>query len=64
MERLASRRLEAERRLEDLRQALEREVGWAPGRVWVAPVVAFACGLMMARSLGGRRRRRAAGKGV
>ncbi len=57
MQRLASRRQDLETRLGDLRQALDREVGWAPkGRTWVLPLTAFACGVAIAAWLVARRR--------
>lgn len=61
MSRLEGRRRDAERRLGDLRQSIDRELGiLAPMLMpkkafWVAPVVAFAGGLAVA--LLGRRRR-------
>lgn len=49
MDRLDNRRRQAEQRLGDVRTALDREVGWAPrARVWILPLVAFACGLAVA----------------
>ncbi len=55
LERLRSRRLTAEARLDDVRRSFDREVGWAPrSKVWVLPLVAFAVGLTLALA---RRRR-------
>ncbi|MEE8525365.1 MAG: hypothetical protein V3T72_15620 [Thermoanaerobaculia bacterium] len=55
MDRLDNRRRQAEQRLTNVRAALDREVGWAPRtRVWILPLVAFACGLAVAGA--GRRR--------
>ena len=50
LDRLHSRRQEAESRLADLRHSLDRELGaWAPTRaVWILPMVAFACGVALA----------------
>ena len=46
---LESRRRQAEDRLDDVRQALGREIGWVPrGKTWVLPLVAFAFGLAVA----------------
>ena len=57
IERLASRRQELESRFEDLRQALDRELGWAPtARTWVLPLAAFASGLALAAWLVARKR--------
>lgn len=48
LERLDDRRREAERRLDDVREALRREVGWRPEKPWIVPLVGFACGLALA----------------
>ncbi len=57
IDRLASRRQDLESRFQDLRQALDRELGWAPtSRTWVLPLVAFASGLAIAAWLVARRR--------
>ncbi len=57
IDRLASRRQDLESRLGDLRQALDREIGWAPkGKTWVLPMAAFACGVALAAWLVARRR--------
>ncbi len=53
--RLKKRRREAEERFDDLRRAVEREVGWAPRGAWLKPAVAFAVGMALAM---GRRRGR------
>ena len=58
-ERLAERRRELEARFEDVRRALESEIGWAPkAKAWSLPVVAFASGLAAAAWFVARRRRR------
>ena len=55
LDRLQSRRQEAEARLADVRRAFGREVGWTPrSKVWVLPLVAFGVGLALALA---RRRR-------
>ena len=42
IDRLETRRQELESRFGDLRQALDRELGWAPkASTWVLPVTAF-----------------------
>ena len=57
MERLASRRQDLEARFADVRQALDREIGWAPqGKTWLVPIAAFACGVAIATWLVSRRR--------
>ena len=57
IERLSSRRRELEVRLEDMRRALDREIGWAPkAKTWVLPALAFASGLAFAAWLVARRR--------
>lgn len=56
-ERLARSRQNVEARFGDLRQALRREIGWAPvGKTWVLPVAAFACGVAIAAWFVARRR--------
>ena len=55
-ERLESSRREAERRLADVRTALAREVRWLPKNRWIAPLVAFGCGVVLARGLASRRK--------
>ncbi len=47
---LISSRRQVERRLSDLRRSINRELGaWAPrNKVWVIPLVAFACGMAVA----------------
>ena len=55
-ENLASRRQELEARFDDLRRALDRELGWAPAaKTWVLPLAAFASGLALAAWLVARR---------
>ncbi len=57
MDRLARRRQDLEARLGDVRQALDREIGWAPtGKTWVLPLAAFACGVAIATWFVVRRR--------
>lgn len=54
--RLASRRQELESRLDDLRHALDREIGWVPAaRTWILPLTAFATGVALAAWLVARR---------
>lgn len=54
--RLHRSREQAETRLADVRQALDREIGWAPRKkVWVLPLVAFAFGLALAAAWRSRR---------
>lgn len=57
MIRLASRRDKAETRLKVLREALHRELGFAPRQLLWVPVVGFALGLALARSTGSRRKK-------
>lgn len=57
--RLEQRRREAQARFEDLRQALDREIGWVPRHLWWLPVVGFACGLALSAAVGTRRSRAA-----
>lgn len=46
--RLESRRGELEHRLDGVRRALDREVGWAPSnKAWIVPLLAFGCGLAL-----------------
>lgn len=48
-DRLASRRQEFESRFDDMRRALDREIGWLPGaRTWILPLTAFASGVALA----------------
>ncbi len=55
--RLVSSRQDLELRLGDLRQAMNREIGWAPkGKTWVLPLTAFACGVALAAWWVARRR--------
>ncbi len=58
-ERLADSRRELEARLDDVRRALRREIGWAPkAKSWALPMMAFASGLAAAAWLVARRRKR------
>jgi hypothetical protein len=59
--RLEQRRREFEARLEEMRRALESEVGWAPRGAWVLPLVAVGAGVAAALWLRRGRRRRLAG---
>ncbi len=57
IERLASRRQELESRFDDMRRALDREIGWVPAaKTWVLPLTAFATGLAVAAWWVARRR--------
>ncbi len=59
IDRLASRRQELESRFSDLRQALDRELGWAPrSKTWVLPLIGLASGVALATWLVARRRNR------
>ena len=58
LERLESSRRELESRFDELRRAMDRELGWAPkAKTWVLPAVAFASGLAVAAWLVARRKR-------
>ena len=57
-ERLEESRREVQARFNDLRQSLDRELGWVPSRMWWLPVVGFACGLALAGTVGKKRSRR------
>jgi len=58
LDRLARRRRRAEDRLDELRDTLDREFGWAPtAKAWVVPLVGFATGLALAAGLARRKRR-------
>jgi hypothetical protein len=56
MKRLDQSRKEARARLEDLRRAIDREVGWVPRQIWWLPLVGFACGVALAGAVGRKRR--------
>ncbi len=57
IDRLTSSRQNLEARLGELRQAMDREIGWSPkGRTWVLPLTAFACGVAVAAWVVARRR--------
>ena len=59
LERLESRRQLAEDRLSDLRQVMDRKLGsWTRRGGWAIPLVAFACGMALAVSLGRKKARR------
>lgn len=58
MQRLERSRQEARARFEDLRQSIDREVGWAPRQMWWLPVVGFACGLALSGAMGKKRSKR------
>lgn len=56
-ELLARRRQELEARFDEVRRALDREIGWAPSsKTWALPVIAFASGLAIAAWVVARRR--------
>ncbi len=57
-ELLTRRRQELEARFNDLRQSIDREIGWAPkAKTWALPTMAFATGLAFAAWVAVRRRR-------
>ena len=55
-DRLDASRREFEGRLTDVRTAISRELGWSPKAVWVAPLVAFGCGVALALAVGRKKR--------
>ena len=59
LEKLHQDRRRLEGRLRDVREAIDREVGWAPrGRRWVLPLLGFAAGIALALAVRSRRRDR------
>lgn len=56
--RTAAERQRVEQNLRRLREAIGREVGWAPtARTWILPILAFAVGATLALNRRSRRRR-------
>lgn len=55
LERLAEKRRVLENKVADLRQAVSRETGWAPGNNWLIPLIGFACGVALAVAVKSRR---------
>ena len=48
-EKLHRKRLTVEERLDELRRAIGRELGWTPKtKMWIVPLMAFACGVALA----------------
>lgn len=59
MSRLSESRLEIERRLADVRRAMDREVGLAPRTGgWIKAVLGLSVGLLLAGRVARKRRRK------